>query len=159
MTFKSKRTIASITTGVALSIGYILYALSSHAPAISDLRGWALTMLIFIGISIAVTIVIMILFHIGFSIGVAVKEQDKSDAEVERIIASDTEEDEMDKLVEMKATNAGYICVGIGFVAALCYLAFVNTSAVIALHIILASGCLGSFIEGIMSIFLYERGV
>ena len=155
MTFKSKRTITSIITGLILATAYCFYALSQNAPAAEDISAWATTILIFIGIAVAANITIMIFFHIAYSIGVTAKEHDNA----ERIIAAETAEDEMDKLVELKSSRAGYICAGIGIMAALVWLAFLDTSVVVALHLLLAGSFAGSMIEGIISIRLYERGV
>ena len=159
MTFKSKRVIASMVAGAAQAVAYIVYMLSTHAPAPEDVRAWALTMLVFIGIAIVANIIIQILFHIAYSVGVAVKERAQDDKKVERIIAAETDEDEMDKLVSLKSSRIGYVCIGIGFIAALVGLAFLGASAVVALHILLGAFFAGSFIEGGLSVYFYERGV
>jgi len=156
MTYKSKRTITSIAAGILFLAAYLVYALGKNSPAPENLKSWALTMLIFIGISVAVSVVIQILFHIAFSIGIAVKEGNAR--EVERIVESSMVEDEMDKLINLKSVHIGYICAGIGFVAALAALAF-GASAVFALHILFGSFAGGSFVEGGVSVYLYERGV
>ena len=159
MTFKSKRTLVSMAAGTALTAAYVIYALGGRAPAPEDLRAWALTMLVFIGIAVAASVVIQILFHIAYSVGVAVRDRALSDKEVERIVEAETAEDEMDALVGLKSSRIGYACSGIGFAAALVWLAFFGASAVTALHIMLGAVCAGSFAEGVISIKLYERGV
>ena len=159
MTFKSKRIITSMVAGVSLIIAYIIYALSKHAPPPDNVAMWALAILVFIGIAVAASIVIQVLFHIVYSVGVAVKERDRDDKEVERIIASEAAEDELDKLISLKASHTGYICAGIGFIAALVCLAFFNPSMVAALHIIAGSFFVGSCVEGCISVRFYERGV
>ena len=159
MSFKSKRIVTSMLAGAALAGGYIIYALGARAPAPEDTSAWALAILIFIGISVAAQIVIQIVFHIAYSVGVAVKERARTDTEVERIIAAETAEDERDKLVGLKSTRTGYACSGIGFLAALAGLAFLDASAVSALHILLVAVFAGSLLEGFVSILLYERGV
>ena len=159
MTFKSKRTITNMAAGVALAGGYTLYALGRKAPAEGDVSAWAVAMLIFIGISVVATIIIQILFHIAYSVGVAVKERAQGDKEVERIIASESAEDEMDKIVGLKSSRVGYICAGIGVIATFVWFAFFGTSAVVALHILGGAMCLSSFVEGCASLFFYERGI
>ena len=159
MTFKSKRTIVSMMAGVILAVAYIMYALGTKAPSLSDISAWAVAMLVFIGIAIVASIVIQILFHILYSIGIAVKERDLDDKEVERIIESETVEDEDDKTISLKTSRAGYFCTGIGFIIALVWLAFMGTSMVVAFHILLGAIFIGSFIEGIMSVRYYERGI
>ena len=159
MTFKSKRTLVSMAAGAALTAAYVVYALGGQAPAPEDLSAWALAMLVFIGIAVAASVVIQILFHIAYSVGVAVKERALSDKEVERIVEAETAEDEMDELVGLKSSHAGYMCAGIGFAAALAGLAFFGATAVAALHIMLGAVLIGSLAEGVISIKLYERGV
>ena len=159
MTFKSKRTITSMVAGVALIISYIIYALSKRAPAPEDVAAWALRIFFFIGVAMLTNIAIQILFHITYSVGVAVKEGKRDDKEVERIIASETTEDELDKLIELKASHVGYSFAGIGFGAALAGLAFFGASVVVALHIMLGTFFIGNLVEGSISIRFYERGV
>ena len=158
MSFKSKRIIVSMVAGVALLIAYLIYALGSSAPASTDIKGWAIAILIFIGIAIVATIIITILFHILYSIGVAVKERDKDDKEVERIIESNVMEDERDKEIEMKSSRVGYFCAGLGFIVSLAAIAL-GGSVLLGINIILASFFIGSFAEGVASIYQYERGV
>ena len=158
MSYKSKRNLVSMAAGVLLIIGYIIYALGAASPAPDDLKTWAVAMLIFIGTSVAVMIAIQILFHIGLAIGIAVKEKENDDKQVERIIESSMYEDERDKLINLKSSHIGNVCVGVGFVAGLIALAL-GISAVVALHIIAGAFAVGSIIEGGVSIYLDERGV
>ena len=159
MSFKSKRTAANLAAGTVLAGVYLAYALSEQAPSQEDIVSWARVILIFIGISAASVIVIQILFHIVFSVSTAVKQHGLAEEEIVRIIESDTAEDELDKLISLRSSRAGYICAGAGFAAALISLAFMNASAAAALHILLFSAFAGSFTEGCISISFYERGV
>ena len=145
--------------GEVLTIAYIIHALGKNAPPHGDISMWALTILVFIGISIIAVIVIQILFHIIYGVSVAVKEQKQDDKEVERIIESESKEDEMDRYISLKASHVGYIFAGIGFIAALAGFAFFDSSAVVALHIMLGALFIGNFVEGCISIRFYERGV
>lgn len=158
MSFKSRRTITSMIAGVLLGIVYIVYAIGNRAPAPEDFKAWAVTMLIFTGIGVVMMIVIQILFHIGYAIGVAVKERERDSKEIDRIIASATAEDEMEKLITLKSARVGQVCIGVGFIAALFMLAFGGT-AVDTLHIMLGSYFGGNIVEGGVSVYLYERGV
>ena len=158
MSYKSKRNLISMVAGVLLVIAYTIYALGKASPAPDDLKTWAVAMLIFIGISVGIMIVIQILFHIGLAIGIAVKEKENDDKKVERIIESSMYEDERDKLINLKSSHIGAVCVGVGFVAGLIMLAL-GVSAVVALHIIAGAFAIGSIIEGCVSIYLDERGV
>ena len=157
MSYNSKKTIISVAAGVLLGVVYAIYALSERAPAPGDLKSWATAMLVFLGVGIAAIIVIQILFHVAFAIGIAVKEREQDDKTVERIIASTVVEDERDKLVSLRSGRIGYITVGVGFVAMLIALAF-GLSAIAALHILFAACFVGSAAEGVVSVYLYEKG-
>lgn len=162
MSYKSKRTITSMVVGILIFVFYISYAFGKNSPGSEDLRAWAIAILIFIGIGVICLIVVHILFYIVVSIGIAVKEQGNDDKIVEervqRIVSSSMVEDEMDRLINLKSGNIGYICIGVGFIAALIALA-IGVSAVFAFHILFFSFGFGSIIEGSVSVYLYERGV
>lgn len=158
MTFKSKRKIMVIIVGLIAWVFYILFAVSAKAPAVDDVSAWAIVILKFIGITIGVTIVSHIFFHIAYAIGIATKERNQEDEQVERILSVTVREDEMDKIVDLKASSVGYICVGIGFIIMLFVLAL-GWPLLWAVHIQLGIILLANSIEGIVSVFLYERGV
>jgi len=144
-------------TGIILLVGYTVYALGQNAQT-ESLQTWAVTLLVFIGISVAAEIVVQIVFHIALSIGIAIKEEKKNEKEVERIISSTLAEDERDKMISLKSDHVGYICAGAGAMAALVALA-AGVRDVIALHIAFGSFFAGALAEGAARIFYYERGV
>ena len=167
MSIKSKREITSIVTGIIILICYAFYAQGRTGSYGNDLKAWAITMLIFIGIGVAAMIVIQILFHIIFAVGTAVKEEMKNggrkkgkdlDKDVERIVESAVTEDEMDKIIGLKSSLVGSVCVGIAFIAALLTLAFGMTAA-LALNVLFIAFSLASIIQGIVKIYFYEKGV
>ena len=158
MSYKSKRTVVSIVTGIAFLIVYTYYALGRHAPAPDNLKSWAVTMLVSIGIGVVVSIVVQIVFHLLFSIGVAIKEQGCDDKKVERMISSLMVEDEMDKLIGLKSARIGYFVTVAGFILALVALV-TGLSAVMALHILFGAFAIGAIMEGVVSVYLYEKGV
>jgi hypothetical protein len=158
MSYQSRRTVVSLIAGAMLIAAYVIYALGSHAPAPDDLRSWATAMLVFIGIGVGALIVIQILFHIAFAIGTAIKERENNDAKIERIIASSMVEDEREKLIDLKSGHIGYVCAGLGLVAALAALAL-GMSALFALHILFGSFAVASLAEGCANVYLHERGV
>ena len=93
MSYQEKRTVVSIATGVLVLAAYCIYAsgqYQSGAIAPGDLKFWASTILVFIGIGIAASIVIQIIFHILLSIVIAAKKKilDEScdDKEIEKSI-------------------------------------------------------------------------
>ena len=158
MSYNSKKTIASMVTGVLMVIAYIIYALSESSPAPEDLKAWAIVMLVFIGISVVAVIIVNILFHIAIAIGIAMKEQERDEKKIDRRLSSLMVEDERDRLINLKSSHISSIVAGIGFVAALAGLAF-GTSAVFALHVLFGSCVVGSTAEGIASVYFYEKGV
>ncbi len=158
MSYNSKRNIASVIAGVIVIVAYIIYALGEHSPAPKDLKSWAIAILVFIGIGVGAVIIIQILFHLVFAIGIAFEQRERGDEGVERIIKSSMTEDEREKAVSLKSSKVGYICSGVGFVVALTALAFEMTS-VAALHILFGTFAVGSIMEGIVSVYYYEKGV
>ncbi|MDD1777666.1 MAG: hypothetical protein LUQ65_05800 [Candidatus Helarchaeota archaeon] len=165
MSYQEKRTLTSILSGVLVLAAYCIYAfnpskLGSLAP--DDLKFWATTMLIFIGIGIGATIIIQIVFHILISISIAVKEkiQDSQcdDKDIEKSIKMEMVEDERDKLIELKSMRVGFIIAGFGFVGALLSL-LLNYSPVVMLNIIYISFNVGSLFEGAAQLYYYRRGV
>ena len=165
MSYQEKRTITSIVTGAMVLTAYCLYAFGqfqSGAVAPGNLKFWAGTMLIFIGIGAAAAIVIQIVFHILLSIAIAVKEKMRDaqcdDKEIEKTIGAEMVEDEMDKLIGLKSTRIGFFLAGIGFVAALLAL-ILNYSPAVMLNILFISFSAGSLFEGFAQLYFYRRGV
>ena len=163
MSYTSKKNIISVVAGIALIVAYIVYSIGANAPAIEDIRAWAMVVLVFIGIGVGIQIVVQIVFHIALAVGIAVKEEvkigDKKGGEtVERIIKSEMVEDEWSKTIGLKASRVGYWFVWAGVIAAIISLA-VSAETVIALHIMFGMSALGSVVEGIAGIIYHERGV
>ena len=50
-------------------------------------------MLIFIGVGIVAAIITQFIFYIAFAVGVAVKEREQSDKDVERVVAASVAEE------------------------------------------------------------------
>ena len=169
MSYQEKRTITSILTGAAILTAYCLYAfnpqrLSAVAP--DNLKYWAVTMLIFIGIGVGASIVIQILFHILMSISIAIREKmhneqidDKQfEVTIEKTIGSEMIEDEMHKMIELKSMRVGFFLAGVGFIASLFSLVF-NSTAVVMLNILFISFNVASLIEGMVQIYYYRKGI
>jgi len=165
MSYQEKRTITNMIT-MALVLGaYCTYAFGKYeagAVAAGDLKFWATTMLIFIGIGIAAGIVIQIVFHILISIAIAVKEKvrdvNKDSKEIERSIEAEMVEDERDKLIDQKSMMVGFAIAGFGFIAALVSLVL-NYSPMVMLNIMFISFSAGSVLEGFVQLYFYRRGI
>lgn len=165
MSYKQKQILVSIVSASIVLIAYCFFAvdkyLTSKTQAV-DLRFWAVSMLIFIGIGIVVSIIIQILFHIFLSVGTAVRKtviEGKADSkEIERSIKSEMVEDEMDKLIGLKSSRASLVVYGFGFVAGLFTLAFSIHPAVM-LNILFVTFSLASIVEGIIRLGYYKKGI
>jgi len=165
MSYQEKRTITNILTGAAILIAYCIYAFGKSQSGIvasNDLKFWASTMLIFIGIGVVATIIFQIVFHILLSISITVQKkiQDGNfdEKEIEKSIKAEMVEDEMGRLIGLKSERIGFITVGIGFVLGLFSVVF-NYSSAVLLNIIFISFSLGSILEGFANLFYFRRGI
>lgn len=165
MSYQEKRTITSIVTGALVLTAYCLYAFGNFQPGASvsdDLKYWAGSMLVFIGIGIAASIVIQIVFHILLSISIAVqqkvRDQNADNQAIERSIGAEMVEDEMDKLIELKAMRVGFVVAGFGFVAALVSLVL-NYSPSVMINILFISFSGGAMGEGLAQLYFYRNGI
>jgi hypothetical protein len=165
MPYQQKRTIVSILSGLLVLVTYCIYTyskLQSGFIAADDMKFWAGTMLIFIGIGIVATIIIQIVFHILLSIVIAIRQQIANgrcdNGEIEKSIESEMIVDEMDKLIELKSMRIGLIIAGVGFVAGLVTLVL-NYSPAVMLNIMFMSFYVGSLLEGLAQLYFYRRGV
>lgn len=161
MSYQEKRTIASIMSGIAVLAAYCIYVFGryrAHAADPNDLKSCAVTILIFIGVGVAATIVMQILLHIALSVGIAIKTGGCDDTTIEKEIGYAAADDEMDKLIELKAMKLGFVICGAGFIAAL-VAAVCNVPAAVMLHILFLSFSLGSLAEGALSLYYYRRGI
>ncbi len=161
MSYQSKRTLFSLIIGLGILAAYCIYGLSKYnagSIAAGDVAFWAKTMLIFIGIGIVANILLQILFHIALSIGIAVKERENDEKVINRRIAAEMVEDEMDKLIQLKSLRVGFALAGVGFVGALFAIVF-GRSVALALNIMYLSFNIGALAEGITSLHYYGKGV
>ncbi len=165
MSYKEKKTIVSLVTGLLILATYCIYTLNKiqlGTAALDDLKFWATTILIFIGIGVVALIIILIVFHILLSVTIAVKEEiqngEYDDKKIAKTLELDMVEDEMDKLIGLKAMRISLAVVGIGFIAALVSLVL-NYSPAVMLNILFFSFGIGSMIEGFTQLYFYRRGV
>ncbi len=127
-----------------------------------NIKPWATTMLVFIGIGIVASIIIQIVFHILLSISIAIKEKIKNeqceDLEIDKKIEMEFVEDEMDKLIALKAMRIGFGIASFGFFLAL-FSIVMNYSSVIMLNIMFISFCISAIVAGVAQLFFYRSGV
>lgn len=163
MSYQEKKTIVSTVTGILLLAAYCIWAFGKGGMAApSDMKLWATTILIFIGVGIAASIVIQIAFHVLLSVSIAVRKKIQDgkvdEKEVEKSIEREMVEDEMDKLIGLKSMRVAFAVAGIGFVAALVSLVL-GFSPVAMLNILFISFNIGMIIEGVTQLYYYRRGV
>lgn len=165
MSYQEKRVVVSIATGILILAAYCVYAFGQYQSglvAAGDLKFWARTMLIFIGIGIVANIVIQIIFHILLSIGMAVEKKIKNevfdDKDIEKSIDAQMIEDEMDKLIDLKSARTGFVVFGIGFVLGLVSI-LMDYPAAVMINILFIACSLGSILEGFTQLYFYRRGV
>jgi hypothetical protein len=165
MSYQEKRIIVSIITGALVLASYCIHAIGKFQSGTidsGDMKFWAGTILIFIGIGIAATIVTQIAFHILLSVSIAVKEKMRNEKcnqqEIDHTIQTDMVEDEMDKLINLKSIRISFTVAGIGFIAALISLVLNYTPAVM-LNIMFISFSAGSLLEGFTQLYFYRKGI
>ncbi len=168
MYYQEKKTITSIISGMILLAYYIIYGFQKYqeegAELLSDLKFWASTMLLFIGAGIVVIIIIQIVFHIILAIAnevskeVSKKSNRKGSKETYEGFEIAEVEDEMDRLIALKALRNSSIVVGAGFVSSLIFL-YLGKPPAIMLNITFLSFSLGSIFEGFSQLYFYRKGV
>lgn len=178
MSYQEKKTIVSMLTGVLLLAAYCVFAYLNYrtgGPEIGqDLSFWAASMLVFIGIGIGAAIITQIIFHIVIAAGSEIKrhiaaeitkEMTQADRKPINSAADDEmdwsefdTEDEMDKLIGLKAMRISYAIVGVGFILALVTLV-VKLPPAVMLNTIFVAACLASLTEGAASLYYYRKGI
>jgi hypothetical protein len=165
MSYHEKRTVVSIISSALVLAAYCIYAFgrsNSGAVAAGDLKSWATTMLIFIGVSVVAAIIIQILFHILLSVSIAatkaIRNESVDNDAIGKSINAEMVEDEMDKLIELKSTRIAFISAGLGFAAGLVALV-IGYSPVVMLNIMFISFFGGAVLEGFTQLYFYRRGI
>jgi hypothetical protein len=164
MSYQEKRTITGIFSAILILVAYILFILTKfHTGTIhnQDVRFWAGSILIFIGIGIVSAIVIQIVFHILLSISIAVKETDygrNKSKDINKAVMNSMVDDEMHRMIELKSSKSGFYFTGIGFIASLISLVLGFPIAVM-LNILFVSWILGWIFEGFMRLNYYRKGL
>lgn len=153
-----------MVSGTAILILYIRQALSIYSQHGRDILYntalWARSMLVYIAIGVIAIILSMIVLHILLAVSItAGRHLDNRSAKRHE----DTEdyfdpEDEMDRLIDLKAGKIGYAVVGIGFVAGLVSAAL-GAAPAIMMNMVFLSFLLGNLLEGTVKIYFYRRGV
>ena len=161
MSYQEKRTIVMIAQGIAILAAYCIYVagkMQQGAAGLEDIKFFAVSMLVFLGISIAVTIAVQVIFHILLSVSIAVREREKEEKVIENAINAEMVEDERDKIIELKSARITMVVTMAGFVVGLIMLALDYQPAVM-LNILFIAGSLGAIGEGVGKLIYYRAGI
>jgi hypothetical protein len=148
MTYQEKKSIVSLISAIVIFGSYCLYMYSQYPegglePA-ETFRYWGSFVLRLTLISIVAHIIISIIFNIVFRI--TTREKEPSFA------------DELDKLIDLKATRNSFFVFIIGFLLAMGSLAIDQPSQVMFI-ILIASGFLSDLTGSVTKLYHYRRGV
>lgn len=148
MSYQEKKNIVSLISTFLIFGSYCLYVFGlqrkEHFASVNELSFWASVILILIPVSIAAKIVITIVFTIVYRTTSGEKEPSFMD--------------ELDKLIDLKATrNAHYVFV-LGFLLAMGALAAHLPPYVVFLTL-LGFGFLSEMTAVVTQLYLYRKGV
>ncbi len=165
MSYQEKKTVVTMVTSALLLVAYCIYAFGRVQAGLAmsdDLKFWAGTMLVFVGISIVANISIQIVFHILMAISYGVKQHketgDCNEASIDKHFQTETTEDEMDKMISLKSSRVAFITAGIGFGTGLAMVMF-GASAAVLINAVYVGFSFGMIAEGIAQLHFYRKGV
>ena len=169
MTYKEKNVWAVILSTLAVTIFYVLGLIRAYAEAgketFNDLSFWARTMLVYALIFVVATIIIMIIVNIAMAILTAIKHRsihgDSEDtSQLDQVIEDefDDVEDEMDKLIALKAHKYSQILVEVAFFLGLVLVAL-DQPVGIMLNMVFISYFASTLLAGFIKLYFYKRGI
>ncbi len=148
MTYQEKKSIVSLISAILIFGTYCLYMYPRHPvgglESLETFRYWGSFVLNLILFSIVAHIIISIVFNIFFRITTGEKEP--------------TFADELDKLIELKATRNSFFVFIIGFLLAMGSLVIYQPSQVMFI-ILITSGFISDVTGSITKLYHYRRGV
>lgn len=148
MSYQEKKNIVSLIGTILIFGSYCLYMFQRHQEASLDqadvFRFWGLFILILIPVSIVAKIIIQIAFNILYRITTNEAEPSFSD--------------ELDKLIELKATRNSHYVFMLGVVLSMGSLVMDMPYSAMFIIIIL-SGFISEVIGYISQLYLYRKGV
>lgn len=147
MTFQEKKSIVSLFSTVLIFISYCLYMYPKYpegGPQTETLHYWGSFVLILTLVSIIANIIITIIFNIIFRITTNEKEP--------------SFEDELDKLIGLKAFRNSFFVFVIGFLIAMSSLAMEQPLQMMFMTLI-ASGFISELAGSATKLYHYRKGV
>jgi len=148
MTYQEKKSIVSLFSAVIIFVFYCLYMLPQRPEggleSMETFRYWGSFVLVLTLVSIVAHILISILFNIVFRMTTQEKEPNF--------------EDELDKLVNLKAFRNSFAVFILGFLLAMGSLVIVEPSEVMFM-ILVASGFVSDVTGSVTKLYHYRKGV
>ena len=148
MSYQEKKNIVSLISTLLIFGFYCLYVYQKYQEGSIDstdtYRFWGTVILILIPVSIAAKIIITIVFNIIYRI--TTKEVEPSFA------------DELDKLIELKATRNSHYVFTLGFLLAMGSLVMDMPHSAMFIILIL-SGFVSEIVGTVTQLYLYRKGV
>lgn len=148
MSYQEKRAIVTLISSVLISVCYFLYVFNLYQEgsfgSTDTFKFWGIVILILIPVSIVAKIIIYIVFSIINTI--ATNEEECSIT------------DELDKLIELKATRNSHYVFMIGFVLSMGALV-IDLPPFMMFIVLIISGFLSEMVGVITQLYLYRRGV
>lgn len=148
MTYQEKKSIVSLISAIFIFISFCLYMYPQYpegaVTSSETFRYWCFFVLLLTVFSIVAHIVINIIFNIIYRITTKEKEP--------------TFEDELDKIIELKANRNSFFVFIIGFVVAMGSL-IIDEWAQMMFIILIASGFISDVVGSLSKLFYYRRGV
>lgn len=168
VSYQEKRIAVTTFSGLLIFLCYYIYGYTKYIDVgvslFDDLHFWVTAMLATIVIGIVAIIVIQIIFHIVLAVASEVSKEvskktgnnhDKASSDQFEIVEK---EDEMDKLIALRATRILSTVVSLGFIVSLVALYFGMPTAVM-LNIIFLSFAIGTLAEGFSQLYFYKNGI
>lgn len=148
MTYQEKKSIVSLISAVLIFVSYCLYMYPRYPKggleSTEIYHFWGSFVLILTLVSIVAHIIISIIFNIVFRITTREKEPNFAD--------------ELDKLIDLKATRNSFFVFVVGFLLAMGALVVYQPSQVMFM-ILIASGFLSDVTGSVTKLYHYRRGV
>jgi hypothetical protein len=148
MTYQEKKSIVSLISAVLIFVSFCLYMYPKYPAggfeSVEIFRYWGSFILFLTLVSIIAHIIISIVFNIIFRI--TTKEKEPSFA------------DELDKLIDLKASRNSFFVFILGFLLAMGSLLVYQPSPIMFM-ILIASGFVSDLIGSVTKIYHYRRGV
>ncbi|MGM0919952.1 MAG: hypothetical protein ACQEWW_01810 [Bacillota bacterium] len=148
MTYQEKKSIVSLISAILIFGSYCMYMYSRYPgrglQSMETFRYWGSFVLILTLFSIVAHIIISIIFNIVFRMTTGEKEP--------------TFEDELDKIIDLKANRNSFFVFIVGFLLAMGSLIIYQPSQVMFI-ILIISGFISDVTGSVTKLYHYRRGV